>query len=174
MARQRWDYIDTWQWIKGGQELQQNMRKMTQQNPVPSYNGSYKWGQPMGQSHTGIHETETKVLTSWVHPHLRLVVSQWRQQIGWRNRNNHQFNGDITGKNRTLHPIQTDLNLHGDFMQGLSQCPTSLNLKCLFLAIIILMGHDIHESLKYHWLTTEQFFSPCYSKRLRWQISLYK
>ena len=31
------------------------------------------------------------------------------------------------------------------------------NLRCLFLAIIIQMGHDILDSLKDYWSTTEQF-----------------
>jgi hypothetical protein len=37
----------------------------------------------------------------------------------------------------------------------------------LFLAIIIHMGDGICDSLKDHWSTTEQFFSPFYCKTMR-------
>jgi hypothetical protein len=35
----------------------------------------------------------------------------------------------------------------------------------LFLAIIILMGHDTHDSLKDCWSTTEHFFSHLYARQ---------
>jgi hypothetical protein len=44
---------------------------------------------------------------------------------------------------------------------------------CLFLAIVIQVGHDIHDNLKDCWSTTEQFLSPFCDKTVRHDRFIY-
>lgn len=49
----------------------------------------------------------------------------------------------------------------------------SLNLKCLFVAIITQMKYNTCDNLKDYLFTTEQFFSPFYDKTMRFNTLLH-
>jgi hypothetical protein len=70
-------------------------------------------------------------------------------------------------------PISVNINTQISLTKDLFYHLMSLNLKCLFLAIITQMKYNTRGNLKDYLFTTEQFFSPFYEKTMRCNTLLH-